>query len=318
MGSFADRVILDAGAALKGPLRKDFSVANWTRNWKELRTDEVDDRLFRSGLWIGDRWSALHRYKADLERGVAPLNPKRQVLAWLNEQMGKQMRQVSEQVKLLAGSGEEFTISKMTRAQTYDNSPADALLVLLGDAVKWVFENYAYEFVDDYIPNLHLIPLLGKVFIHLTQLVHRWEECKRLGCWVEEEGHVSVFLNPNSDYSVSEAVALDRRANHEFHGFNIVSQVSRLRANLPIVRRASLTGGKLSCRLERPTNPVFASIMRRVAELQTPEPVRNLPLLAYRGLKISELLDAYEVLASLGTIVNNRELEIDDHLVPMI
>jgi len=58
--------------------------------------------------------------------------------------------------------------------------------------------------------------------------------------------------------------------------------------------------------------------MRRIAELQIPEDIRNLPLLAYGGLKISELLDAYEVLASLGTIVNNKELRIDDHVVPVI
>ena len=183
--------------------------------------------------------------------------------------------------------------------------------------------------MDDYIPNSDLIPRLGKVFINLTQLVHRWEECKRLGCWVEEKDHVSIFLNPNSDYSVSEAVASDRRAHHEFWiCVELVSQVSRLRANLPVVSRASLSGGKLSCHLERPTifhhqggtalRAARTSRLRRAAELETPEAVRNLPLRAYGDIKIAELLDAYEVLASLGTIVTYRELEINDHLVPMI
>jgi hypothetical protein len=328
MGSFADRVVLDAGVALKGPLQKDFSVENWTRNWKENRTDEVDDRLFRSGLWIGARWSALHRYKADLERMVAPLNPRRQVLAWLNEQIGQQIRQASEYVKLPASSGEVISISKFTRALNYEHLPSDALIVLLGDAVQRVVDDYEYEISDDYIPNAHLIPRLGRVFINLTQLVHRWEECKRLDCWVEEKDHVSIFLDYNSDYSVSEAVAFDRRAHHEFWSVKLMSQVSRLRANLPVVSRASLSGGKLSCRLERPTNSTikaeqhFARLaisrLRRAAELETPEPVRNLPLRAYGDLKIAELLDAYEVLASLGIIVTYRELEINDHLVPMI
>jgi hypothetical protein len=328
MGSFAD-VVLDAGVALKGPLQKDFSVADWTRNWKENRTDEVDDRLFRSGLWIGARWSALHGYKADLERTVAPLNPKQQVLAWLNEQIGKQIRQGSEYVKLLASSGEAMSISNLTRAPNYEHLPRDALIIILGDAMQRVVEDYGYEIANDYIPNTHLIPSLGRVFINLTQLVHRWEECKRLGCWFEEKDHVSIFLNPNSDYSASEAVAFDRRAHHEFWiCVEPVSQVSRLRANLPVVSRASLSGGKLSCHLERPTNSTIkaeqhfarlvTSRLRRAAELETPEAVRNLPLRAYGDLKIAELLDAFEVLASLATIVTFRELEINDHLVPMI
>jgi hypothetical protein len=137
----------------------------------------VDDRLFHSGLWIGARWSALHEDKADLERMVAPLNPKRAVLAWLNEQIGKQIRQGFEQAKLLASSGEPLSLSGISRARgharTDDNLPSDGLLVLIGDTVKLVVEDYGDEIVDDYIPDFHLIPALGVIFIAMTQLIHR-------------------------------------------------------------------------------------------------------------------------------------------------
>jgi hypothetical protein len=160
------------------------------------------------------------------DRAVAWGGPKRQVLAWLNEQAGRQISQMLRKFELLLDAGEQISITKMARDLSHDNIPADAFLVLIGDAVKMAIEDYGFEIVDDNISNLNLTPLLGRVFISQSQLVHRWEECKRLGYWVEEKDNVSIFFHPDSDYLVSEAVALDRRYHDENQIWNIASRRS--------------------------------------------------------------------------------------------
>lgn len=312
-------------ARLPGPLQKNFSIDCWTAAWRAERSDEDDDRLYKSGLWIYERWSVLHKYRLYLEGLIEPSNPRRQLLTWINNQTLNELRNACRQLESASvRTLMQTTISDFTRHPAADNLSSEAGLVLLGDAIPLILKQYGIDRVDDCVHASHVIAGLGCTFINLAQLIQHWEECLKLGYWVDERGHFVVFCNPRKDYSVADAIAADRRANHEQHLMHLLIARSkvvsgRLRRRVPLVTSARLDGGKLSYELSWDASILSeASLLREIGEFQTPEQLQDLKIPGYDDLRLRQILDAFEVLVSLGAVVRERKLQHTYKVVPNV
>lgn len=317
MGQFSRLILFPtAEQEIPAPLKRDFSPELWTLSWKRFREDEVDDRLHKSGLWIYERWRCLHGHRIHLEGIISPHNPRNLLLKWVNEQAIR----LFESAKSSILNEIDLTAGMLSRAQSENPVAVDSLLILIGDTVAKFVDTYpAVEEQGEYSPYIdQYIYELGFVFISLLQIEHRWEDCLKLGFWVEEVDGGSRFYDPDPKYSKSCALASDRRSNNELElalGFIYAWNNSRytLGRQIPVIARAKIDCGNLACDLVAGYADYPESALHRyVAEKSTMEPILSLSLPKFGGTRVTDLLDAYQVLASLGTIIRIGELQIMD------
>lgn len=330
VGRFARSVLFEtAEYKVTGPLKKDFSPALWTSLWKDFREDESDDRLHKSGLWVYERWSSLHAHRIYIESIIAPHNPRLLLLKWINEQTARFFREAEERI----GTYKEVTAGVLSRAVSQNPVPDESVLILLGDVVPKIVDTYAFsEQIFDYEPHLDkYVYELGCVLLGIMQTEQRWEECRQLGFWVEETEEHSKFFDPNQEYSQSAALAQDRRNNNELgvsSDFLTIWHHARhmLGRRPPIADSVQLKNGTLSCNLRmQQSRPFEATMLRYVTEQGLAKFIPELALPSFGNVKITELLDVYEILASIAKVIRNGKLQmigplvrVTDALVPRI